>query len=242
VKKVDTKIIAHRGSANKTPENTKAAFVQAKEDGANGVEFDVHLTKDEEAVVIHDPQIDRVSNGKGFIKDYTLKELKQFDFGSYFGKNFKGEKILTLSEALQITKDFSLINIEIKKGYNINQGIEKKVIEEVKKYDLEEKIIISSYNHESLVITKNINSNLKIAPLFFAKPYQVVQYLKNLNTQYIHPYYLMVNQELVDELHKNDIKLNVYTVDHLKDIKLMAYYGVDGIITNHTENALKLLK
>ena len=78
-----TKIFAHRGASGYAPENTLEAFALAMEMGADGIELDVQLTKDGEVVVIHDEVIDRVSNGKGLVKDYTLVQLRKFSFDNH---------------------------------------------------------------------------------------------------------------------------------------------------------------
>ena len=97
-----TKILAHRGANKHAPQNTIPAFLKAIELGADGVENDVHLTKDGELVICHNYTIDETSDGKGNISDYTLEELKKFDFGSYFSPDFAGTKIPTLHEFLEI--------------------------------------------------------------------------------------------------------------------------------------------
>ena len=108
-------IYAHRGSSGTHPENTIAAFTEAARLPVHGVEFDVHLTKDNELVVIHDETIDRTSNRTGFVKDMTLAELKSFDFGSWFSPNFNGQTIPTLYEVLQLFAHTTHhLNIELK--------------------------------------------------------------------------------------------------------------------------------
>ncbi len=234
-------IIAHRGSSKTAPENTKSAFKQAIKDQADGIELDVHLTADNQAIVIHDPTIDRTSKGRGFIKDLNLKELKKYDFGSHFGDEFKDEKLLTLTEALEIIKDVDLINIEIKKGYNINQGIEEKVLKSIEKSNLRNEVIISSFNHDSLKLLKNIKSNITIAPLFYARLYNPWEYAKSIKAEYLHLYYKMVNEEIIENCHQQGIKVNVFTVDKSNELNKMIEYNVDGIITNYPVKARNLL-
>lgn len=234
-------IIAHRGSSKAAPENTKAAFKQAIKDKADGIELDVHLSADNQVIVIHDPTIDRTSKGQGFIKDLSLNELKKLDFGSYFSDEFKGEKVLTLTETLDIIKDIELINIEIKKGYNINQGIEEEVLKSIEAVNLKNEIIISSFNHESLKILKNTKNDIKIAPLLYARLYKPWEYAKSLKAEYLHLYYKLVNKEIIENCHQHGIKVNVFTVDEKYDLSKMIEYNVDGIITNYPVKARNLL-
>lgn len=234
-------IIAHRGSSKAAPENTKAAFKRAIKDQADGIELDVHLTADNKVIVIHDPTIDRTSKSKGYIKDLSLKELKKFDFGSYFSDKFKDEKLLTLTEALELIKDIGIINIEIKKGYNINHGIEKEVLKSIDTTNVKSEIIISSFNHNSLKLIKNIKNDITIAPLLYARLYKPGEYAKNIEADYLHLYYQMVNKEIIENCHKHGIKVNVFTVDKSYDLNKMIEYNVDGIITNYPVKARNLL-
>ncbi|MDU4601629.1 MAG: glycerophosphodiester phosphodiesterase family protein, partial [Staphylococcus warneri] len=88
-------LIAHRGLPQDYPENTLIGYQHALALPIDMLEIDLHFTKDKQLVVIHDDTIDRTSNGKGKVKDYTLEELKKFDFGSYHDKRFKDEQIPT---------------------------------------------------------------------------------------------------------------------------------------------------
>lgn len=237
-----TDIIAHRGSSSSAPENSKASLLQALKDGATGVEIDLQLTSDNEVVVIHDETIDRTSSGLGFVKDMTLKELKEYDIGSFFDPKFKTERIITLKEALELLKNSKIINLEIKKMVNFNHNIEKEVVNILESLDLNNKIIVSSFNHDSLDIIKNINNDVLTAPLFYARVFNPWEYAKRLGSKYLHLYYKAVDKALIDNCHKNDIKVNVFTVDREEDIKKMIELNVDGIITNYPLKALEILK
>jgi len=237
-----TEIIAHRGSSSTAPENSKASILKALIDGATGVEIDLQLTKDNEVVVIHDETIDRTSSGLGFVKDMTLKELQKYDIGSFFDPKFKSERIMTLKEALKLLKTSKIINLEIKKMINFNHNIEKEVVKVLDSINLDNNIIVSSFNHESLDIIKRINNKIKTAPLFYAKLYKPWEYAKGLSSDYLHLYYKAVDKTLIKNCHKNDIKVNVFTVDNERDLKKMIDINVDGIITNYPLRALKLLK
>ena len=124
-----TKVWAHRGASGYAPENTLDAFRKAVEMGADGIELDVQMTKDGELVVIHDETIDRVSNGKGWVKDYTYEELKKFNFNKTHLEYTK-EEIPTLEQVYLLIKPTNLtINVEIKTGIVFYPGIEGRVLE-----------------------------------------------------------------------------------------------------------------
>ncbi len=115
-----TKIFAHRGSKGTHPENTLASFKEAVRVGSDGIELDVHLTKDGQLVVIHDETVDRTTNGTGEIRNLTLAEIKAMDAGSWFKNDFAGEKIPTLDEVLHLLKELSFhrsIKYRVKNRY-----------------------------------------------------------------------------------------------------------------------------
>ena len=122
-----TKNFAHRGFSGKYPENTLLAFSKAIEEGVDGIENDVHLTKDGVLVVMHDELVDRTTNGKGYIKDKTYEELSQLD-ASYIFKEYGPQKVPTLREYLELVKDTDIItNIELKTGVFEYTGIEQRI-------------------------------------------------------------------------------------------------------------------
>ena len=124
---MDVKIWAHRGASGYAPENTLEAFKLAAEMGADGVELDVQLTKDGEVVVVHDERIDRVSDGSGLVAEYTLEELRQFNFNKMHPEFAEICRIPTLREVLECLKDTGLtVNVELKTGINFYEGIENK--------------------------------------------------------------------------------------------------------------------
>ena len=143
-----TKNFAHRGFSGKYPENTLLAFEKAVEAQTDGIELDVQLTKDGEIVIIHDETIDRTTNGKGLVVDYTYEELEKFDASYIYTGQFGFNKIPTLREYFNLIKDTNIItNIELKTGINEYQGIEEKVYNLIKEFQLEDRVIISSFNH-----------------------------------------------------------------------------------------------
>ena len=235
-------ILGHRGASGTAPENTESAFKKALQGGADGVELDVHLTKDKELVVIHDERVDRTTNGTGYVKDLTLREIKKLDAGSYFSPQFAGERILTLEEALALTRSSRLINIEIKNIIIKYRDIEKEVISTIKKMNLEKKVICSSFNHYSIALIKQLSPEIKTGLLYVSTLYQPWIYAERIGADAIHPYYCSVSTNIIKECHRNKIKVNVWTVDDRDMIKKMIKNQVDIIITNYPEIALEILK
>ncbi|HPZ07042.1 MAG TPA: glycerophosphodiester phosphodiesterase family protein [Candidatus Eremiobacteraeota bacterium] len=146
-------IIAHRGSSKLAPENTMASFKEAYKHGATAIELDTHRTKDGYLVIIHDDTLDRTTNGHGKVGDFTLKELKELDAGSWFGPEFKGEKIPTLEEVLQWAKGKVKVDIEVKNSSQY-PGIEKDILKLVEEKDLKDDVFITSFD-------KSVSENIK---------------------------------------------------------------------------------
>lgn len=121
-------ICAHRGASDTHPENTPAAFREAIRLGAHMIEFDVALTKDGQPVLMHDSTLNRTTNGKGPVSDFTLAELKQLDAGSWKNSRFKGERIPTLDEALAIMPDNMWLNVHLKGGAELAEEVTKQII------------------------------------------------------------------------------------------------------------------
>lgn len=239
-----TKVIAHRGASAYAPENTFPAFKKALEMGAEGLELDVHLSKDGKLVVIHDERIDRTSNGSGYIKDLTLKKLKKLDFGNWFDQKFSGTSIPTLNELINLFKQQNwtgLLNIEIKNNLIIYPEIEEKVVKLIKNSKMENQIICSSFNHYCLKKIKGIDKQIKIAPLYLCgvEPWL---YAKKIEAEALHPqfYNIIHRPQIVKECNERGIKLNLFTVNKEKDMKRLLKYKVNGIITNKPDLALKI--
>jgi glycerophosphoryl diester phosphodiesterase len=204
------------------------------------IEFDVQLTKDGQLIVCHDENIKRITGKEGLIAQMTLKELKNLDFG-------EGEKIPTLRELVELTKNKIGLNCEIKV-----KGIAKPIIELLKGYDVIESTIISSFLHDELLNVQKINSTIKIASLEpttvqtkkmdWKIKKEMIQYCIDNNLYAINPILMIVDQQFVDFAHQNNIKVFPWTVDHKIYIKKFIKFGVDGIITNDISKTKTLIK
>ncbi|WP_077370043.1 glycerophosphodiester phosphodiesterase [Anaerosalibacter sp. Marseille-P3206] len=226
-------IYAHRGASHYAPENTIASFKKAVEMGADGIEIDVHKSKDGYLMVCHDEKVDRTTNGSGYIKDKDMKELKSLDAGSWFSKYFEGERIPLLEEVLDLVKmENLLLNIELKNGPIFYENLEMDVVNAIKSFGLEDNVIISSFNHYSLLGIKKIEPRIKTGILYIAGMVSPWKYAKTIGADAIHPLYVTINKEVTKECIRNDIMVNPFTVDRENDMILMRNIGVTGIITN----------
>lgn len=236
-----TKIFAHRGASGHAPENTLEAFALAMEQGADGIELDVQLTKDGEVVVLHDETIDRVSNRTGFVGVYTLAKLKEFSFDNHM-EAYRDAKIPTLREVLQLVKPSNMqVNIELKTGIFWYPEIEEKVIEVVKESGMQERIIYSSFNHYSVQRIKELDPDAETAYLYSDVILNVEKYAEQTGVQGLHPsvYHLKMS-DFMERYKKSNLKIRVWTVNETEWIKEFIRAGVDAIITNYPKKALKL--
>jgi len=235
-----TLIYAHRGASSVCPENTIESFSLAVEQKADAIELDVHLTKDGEIVVAHDSKLERVSDGTGHINDYTLKELRSFNFGKLFPEG-PVCRIPLMAEVFALIKTSALtINIELKTTELQYRELPEKLISLAKEYSMGERIIYSSFNHYSLRQIKNIDPCAKTGLLYQFGMVDPWVYADYVNACAIHPHYRVIAEmpEIVTLCHKNGIMVNVWTVDDPQIIGQMLQNGVDGIISNKPDVAI----
>lgn len=237
-----TKFFAHRGYSGKYPENTMLAFRKAVEAGVDGIELDVQLTKDGEIVIIHDETIDRTTDGKGRVCDYTLAELRAFDASSIFAGQFGHNPIPTLREYLELVKDEPLVtNIELKTGVYEYPGIEEKVWALIQEFRTEERTIISSFNHFSVLRMRALAPGLKYGFLSDTWIIDAGKYCAGQGVGCYHPDFHNLTHEVVAEIKKYGLAINTYTVNTEEDIRDLAAKGIDILIGNYPETALAVL-
>ncbi|MDO4568484.1 MAG: glycerophosphodiester phosphodiesterase [Clostridia bacterium] len=237
------KIWAHRGASAYAPENTLEAFEMAMNMGAYGIELDVHRTKDGKLVVIHDETVDRTSNGTGYVKDYTCKELKRLDFSNSFD-DYAGARIPTLGEVFGLIRNSSLrVNIEVKCDRVVYYGIWDDLIKLVRDFGMEDRVLYSSFNHYVLRKLKEVKPNADIGLLYNCVMLDPWIYAKYARAHAIHPHFLVPLRvpEMVGKCHAEGIVINAWTADSPEHIAGLIDAGVDGIITNCPDVALKLL-
>lgn len=238
-----TKNIAHRGYSSLYPENTMLAFKKAYEAGCDGIELDVQLTKDDIIVIIHDESIDRTSNGNGFIKDYTYKELLEFDFSGKFAGQYGKQSIPTLIEYLEWIKDKEIFtNIELKNSIYYYTHLEEKVIEQVKSFHLQDKILFSSFNNVSILKCKKLIPEIKMGFLTERPIGNAGQYVAENHIESYHPDVTWLTEEEVLNCKQHNIAVNVWIVNTEEDIQRMFDWEVDGIFTNDPMICAKLQK
>ena len=236
-----TYIWAHRGASAYAPENTMEAFKLANKLCADGIELDIHMTKDGHIVVAHDETIDRCSNGSGRIIDKTLNELLTYDFSNNM-PDYNNSKIPTLKDVLCYVRDTDMtINIEIKSDAVIYEGIEEKAATMVSKLGMKKRVIYSSFNHYSLMVLKKLDKTIPIGLLYSEAMIEPYLYARHLKAEAIHPFYptLMV-PNTVSGCKSNGILIHPWTVNEPEHMTWMFREGVNAIITNYPDVAFKV--
>lgn len=222
--------IGHRGASGYEPENTLRSFKKAIELGADMIEFDVHICKSGETVVMHDEKVNRTTNGRGRVGDKTLEELKKLDAG-------KGEKISTLEEVLDFVDKRVQINIELK-----GNGTVKPVAEIIKKYIQKYDwaygdFLISSFDNKKLKKMRRLDAKIKIGIVasdnmdFLDLASELGAYSINLSSRLKK----FLKKEIIGDLHKRGIKILVWTVNKKSDIEKLRSIGVDGIFSDYPD-------
>jgi len=228
-----TKNIAHRGFSGRYPENTMLAFQKALEAGVDGIEFDVHFSKDGELVIIHDELLDRTTDGTGFVQDYTLEELKKLDASAEFAGVYGKNQIPTLEEYFRLIEGKDVLtNIEIKSGVIWYPGIEEKVLETVDRFGRRKDTIISSFNHFSILRMKELAPDMVCGFLEESRIIGPAAYCAEHKVECWHPLCYDMTEDVVKELRERDIRINAWTVNRREDMEDMLRKGIDGVITN----------
>lgn len=229
-----TKVYAHRGYSGRFPENTMLAFREAAKTGCYGIELDVQLTKDGQLVVIHDERIDKTTDGTGYVRDYTLEQLRGFNAAASWNGKFGFQPIPTFEEYCQWAAGEKLVtNIELKTGVYYYEGIEEKTLEMVRKYGLTDRVLFSSFLHSSITILRKLAPEIKCGALVendgLGNP---GYYCEKMDFQCFHPGWMCLPKEDVDSCKAHGIELNVWTVNDMDVLERLVEWEVDGLISN----------
>ncbi|GAB4265907.1 MAG: glycerophosphodiester phosphodiesterase [Candidatus Promineifilaceae bacterium] len=219
-------IIGHRGASDEAPENTLAAFALAKEQGADGIELDVHLSADGKLVVIHDADLSRTTNGTGFVSQYTLAELKQFDAGM-------GQQIPTLDEVFELCGPRFLYNIEVKDYGWRDKGTETAVADRIQSHNLESVCLVSSFNPLSVRrARKQLTRTTPVAVIRMNKGWMRYTHWLMPGAEADHPHRKMVTEAYMAWAKKRGYLVNTWTVNEPEEARQLARLGVNALITN----------
>lgn len=243
----DMEIIGHRGGASIGPENTLACYKKGIEAGADMIEIDIHLTKDNRIVVCHDQSINRTTNGKGLIREMTLNEIRQYRCLDADG-NVTDQQVPTLDEVFDLMLETRAAGnpckllIEIKRTRNIYQGIEELLLEKINNCNAKDWIIVQSFNDFALERIHQLDPSVRLEKLFFFKlpglpvimdwfhfttfSYEKYHYISSFNMNY-----LWLTRSFLRDIHSHGKEVKVWTLEGTDAPRL----DVDGIITNRPD-------
>lgn len=234
-------VIAHRGASGHAPENTMAAFERAVALGAGFIETDLHLTRDARFVAIHDPTLERTTNGKGLVKDFTLAEIRRLDAGLWFDREFMGQRVPTLEEIVEFAAKHDVIfYLELK--YEAAWGMHHSLIGALRKSGGAQRSIIISFNESALTALRQVDPAAMMG-LLFDEPNQ--DYAKTgieLGVRQLCPHHSLVTPELVEKAHGLDLQVATWTVDDAGIMRAMIAAKVDGIMTNFPDRLQAILE
>jgi glycerophosphoryl diester phosphodiesterase len=215
--------IGHRGAAGHAPENTLAAVQKAIELGADFVEIDVRRTADDALVALHDPTVNRTTNGKGRIDSLSLEELRTFDAGN-------GERIPTVEEVLKIAAGRVGLMLELKVA-----GVAHLTVQVVRKVRFEHPVIYASFLHHELTNVRTAAPEAMLMMLFDKLPRTPVAYAMQYRPHYVGLRHDRANRRLVETFHGENVQVWVYTANRPGHIRRVLSFGVDGVISNFPE-------
>lgn len=240
------KVMAHRGYSGAYPENTMLAFRKAVEAGCDGIELDVHETRDGVLVVIHDETLDRTTDGHGRVMDYSFEELRRFNATKLWEGKYDPEQIPSFEEYCQWAAGQDIFtNIEIKTDHVYYPDIERKTWDMIVKYGLEKKVMFSSFNHISLKrLQEIVPADVKLGALVLEDGLSVFpgEYCQTAGFQAFHPDIHMLSDANVKSCKDKGVELNVWTVNDMAGLEKLFAWGCEGIITNYPGVAFAWLK
>jgi glycerophosphoryl diester phosphodiesterase len=245
-------VVAHRGGAALAPENTLAAFANAIKLGVDMVECDVHLSKDGQVVVMHDPDVSRTTDGRGQIGDLTLAELKTLNAAAKFPGGYAAQTVPTLAELLDLVKGKTILQIEVKVNARQQRypDIERKVLEQVNARGMINDVIVISFDFPTLVEFKTLEPRVKTGALLRADWFTargnhaekiVADAMEASRADYLMPTFAPVTETLVNVVHARGFQIGVWTVDNSADMTRLAGWGVDAITTNRPDELKRVL-
>jgi glycerophosphoryl diester phosphodiesterase len=234
-------IWAHRGASRVAPENTVPAFERAIAAGADGIEFDVQLSRDGRVVVIHDEMLPRTTDGAGQVCDHTLAELKALD-ASAGHDGWAGVRIPTLAEVLALLAPTSLrADIELKNSEIPYPGLEELVLQEVAAAGMTERTLYSSFSGDSVRRMAGLAPDAEVGLIYSRPPARPLRLAASLGASAIHPDRRLVGgRGWVDRAHARHLAVRPWVLNTPERIEGAVRLGLDGVFTDLPEMALEV--
>jgi glycerophosphoryl diester phosphodiesterase len=227
-------VIAHRGASAAAPEHTIAAFERALALGADGLQLDVHLSHDDQLVVLHDFTLERVTDGAGAVRALSVRELKRLDAGGWFGAAFRGQRLQTLPEMLERFRDRTRFWIELRGGSALYPGIEERVVGCLEVYDVLDRSLVQSFDVEALRMMRGLSREIRLGMLVAHRPVDLEGDLgPGLNA--VCPSVADLGQAERAAIRAAGRECHVWTVNEPALVDRLVDWAVEGIVTDRPE-------
>jgi glycerophosphoryl diester phosphodiesterase len=242
-------LVAHRGASGLAPENTRAAFLLALEMGVDGIELDIHRTRDGQFVVSHDSSVDRTTEAKGRIGAMQWARLRELDAGSWFNRvhperarpEFCGERIPTLEEVIEFAGRKTRLYIEIKDPDLYSESLETDLLAILRRRRMESRVTLLSFSRRSLLKIRSLDPSIHTGLLLSRRSGDPCRAALSLGANGLAMLHKRVDPAFAGKVRKAGLELSVWTVDEPEEMRRMLELGADAIITNHPERILSIL-
>ncbi|MFN4032834.1 MAG: glycerophosphodiester phosphodiesterase [Fimbriimonadales bacterium] len=228
-------IFAHRGASMHAPENTLEAFRLALEMGADGIELDITPSADGVPMVIHDPNLERTTNGSGDVRQLSAAEIQRYDAGVKFGGKYSGVRVPTLREVFEAFGDRTRYNLDMKTFYDADRPLVRTVLALIEEYKLASHVLISSFSLDTLRWFTEETRAVQLGVLISQHtPHMLREDGRRWRIRYeaIHPNHTLVDETLMRRARRKRKKVAVWTVNDAALRRELAKLGVDVIITD----------
>ena len=216
-------LTGHRGAAALEPENTLLSMQKAIDLGVDQIEIDVHLTRDQHLVVIHDTTVDRTTDGQGAVADFALEEIKRLDAG-------KKERIPTLQEVIDLVRGKVVLQIELK-----GPDTAEPVVRTVEQNNIESEVLLTSFVHERLREARQLNPSLALGALWSQPPPDACEQAIDMGAEAIHILHPNIDAQLVQKAHAHGLMIRAWNPDTVEEIQRVIDLGVDAIGSNRPD-------
>ncbi len=235
------KKIAHRGASGAFPENTRLAFEKAINAGVDMIEFDCQLSQDGHVVIFHDEKLKRTAAARGALRDRTLAQLKELDIGKWRGKAFRGERMLTLEEALEIAGGAVDLCLDLKSFSVPAPGLELKALFILSHYDYLERTTLSSFDYRCLERLRELAPEATLGVIYGAGiDEDPVQVAERLGARSVHLQKELASRPMLRRAWDEGLDVYVWTVNDIRDMEIFAGLGVQGLFSDYPEKFCQL--
>ena len=232
------RVFGHRGAMGYAPENTFASFALAVEQGVDAIELDVHLTADDEVVVIHDNHLERTTTGNGLVRERTLAEIGALDAGSRFDARFAGERVPTLAEVLEWARDRCVLDVEVKGGPAPYPGIEARVVDLIRRHEMIDRVLVISFDHPTVRRVKELAPELATGVLYSGRPIDATMLARAAGADALMPYWANLVADDVERAHAAGLSVHPWATSEPAEIRSLLAMGVDSICSNHPDRVV----